>query len=84
MSHAGQYQCHAGQYKLGVLGLMIILHPKKVSAHIGTDPSKTKFCPKGNFGATLVVFEGPKTNFLKMALKHVRSVPTEFCELFGV
>ena len=64
--------------------VLIILHTKKVSAHIGTEPSMKKFLSKRQFGAFLVTFKGPKTNFSKIALKHARSVPKAFCELFGV
>ena len=31
-----------------------------------------------------MTFKGPKTNFLKKALKHARSVLQAFCELWGL
>ena len=45
--------------------LMIILHPKKVSAHIGTDPSKTKFLPQRPFGGYFSGFRGPQNQLFE-------------------
>ena len=63
--------------------VLIILHTKKVSAHIGTESSMKKLLSKRQFGAFLMTFKGPKTNFSKIALNYVQTISKIFCEFFG-